>query len=313
MSGTQHVVFCDLDGTLVLDNSFHVFLSSAWSLASSSIRFTLVVRLVPRVLGRAGGGHPAMKRRVLDWFWRQDPHLREAIVDRTVNRLRHTLSHPVVTLLETAGRNGARIVLATAAPDIYAERVKSLIGAEDCLATPGRPSAGWVELLGEAKANACRRWLKDHCLSDAKCQITVITDHPDDLPLLRLADSAVVQGSARTLEALEHEIQQLPEGKLTKIIKIDVLSAQGPDGGYWLWFDDRPEGPLDDWEIRTILSKHRHAYLYIGDGKWHRIGPGQSFNAAVRRHDCPRPPSMRMRLAMHLRRRILRDWLGMYH
>jgi phosphoserine phosphatase len=313
MTEKVQVVFCDLDGTLVLDNSFHIFLASAWSLSGLAARFGLAARLAPRALGRAGGGHGAMKRRALVWFWQQKSSMRDAIVQHTIERLHYTLSQPVVALLDNLRQQGARIVLATAAPNIYAERMQTLIKAEACLATPSRPNPDWAELLGEAKARACRRWLNEQVGDESAPQVTVVTDHPDDLPLLRLADHAVLQGSARTIEQIETMLRTYPDGKQTQITKIDVLSGHDTGGGYWLWFDDRPAGPLNDWEMKTILSKHRHARLYVGAGLWQAIGPGQSFAAAVRRRDCPRPPSSRARLAIHLRRRLLRDWLGLYH
>ncbi|EAQ06424.1 haloacid dehalogenase-like hydrolase [Yoonia vestfoldensis] len=313
MIARQLVVFCDLDGTLVLDNSFHVFLASAWSLSGAGGRLNLFARVAPRALGRVGGGHAGMKRRALDWYWQQEPPLRQAIVERTVRRLSYTLSQPVISLLRDTARQGARIVLATAAPDVYTGHMQVLVGAESCLATPGRPGPGWQELLGEAKARACQTWLKDNTNSDGGHDVIVVTDHPDDLPLLRLADKAVLQGSPRVLDMLEGAIRAQPDGARTEVARIDVLSAQAPGGGYWLWFDDRPEGPLDYWELKTILSKHRHAHLYAGDGRWQWIGPAQPFSAAVRRRDCPSPPSSRMRLAIHFRRRLLRDWLGIYH
>lgn len=312
MKDMQQVVFCDLDGTLVLDNSFYVFLAAAWSLAGAGRRLELAAGIAPRMLGRVGGGHAGLKRRVLSWYWRLEVPLREAIIERTVNRLQRTFSQPVLSLLRNEGQKGARVVLATAAPDVYAGRIQSLIGADACIATPGQPGPGWGELLGDAKARACRRWLQDHQLSDGPTEVTVVTDHPDDLPLLRLADHAVLQNSARDMDLLEQAIRALPDGHRTRITRIDTLAAQST-GGSWLWFDDRPEGPLDDWEIRMILSKHRHAHLYTGDGRWQWIGPGQPLTAAVRRRDCPRPPSSRRRLAIHLRRRVLRDWLGLYH
>lgn len=318
MDGHPQVVFCDLDGTLVLDNSFHVFLGVCWTLARPTARAALASRLMPRAFGRIGGGHVGLKRRVLVWVACQPQEWQDHAVAKTLARLRPTLSAPVLRILEEFRASGARIVLATAAPDLYARPLATQIGADDCLATPSRLTSTWAELLSARKARACAAWLEQHLPADGPRQIVTITDHPDDLPLLAMSDRVILQASPQVMGAITARLEAdmaAAGTALPRITRIDVLSAdeEAEGSGYWLWFDDRPEGPVDIWEVKMILSKHRHTRIYAGDGHWRLIRPGEPITPAVRRRDCPRPPGSRQRLGFHLRRRVMRDWLGLFH
>lgn len=304
------VVFCDLDGTLVLDNSFHVFLATAWARGSMRLRFGLLRAASARLLGRFGGGHAGLKRRVLRCVSRLPEPERTTIVAATLERLEATVSGPISRILDAWRRRGARLVLATAAPDLYAAALARTRGME-CLATKSDVGPGWSELLAGRKAEACRALLA----TGPRGRVVVLTDHPDDLPLIEIADEAVIQAPpqryARMVAALGERSGALVSTR-TELVHVDPTSAED-GGGYWLWIDDRPHGPLDHWEVRTILSKHRHALLYQGDGRWRRTGPGQELSGVASRRDCPMPPSSRQRLLTHLRRRLVRDWLGIFH
>jgi phosphoserine phosphatase len=301
------IVFCDLDGTLILDNSFHLFIATLWGAGTSRQRVSLMIRLMPRLLGNMTGGQSGMKRRVLVWFARQDEIWRKNVINALLLRLQPTMSRPVLQKIDELLKKDAHIVLATAAPDIYAVLLASQIGASACLATEGTIGPQWCELLAASKAGACKRYIRQHFPHNAG-QIVVITDHADDLPLLRLADHAVIQ-------AQPEAISRIKAGLRSEVLLIEEINVTGSQegGGYWLWFDDRPIGPLDVWEVRTVLSKHRHALLYIGNGLWRCIGQGRSLADSVLRRDCPRPPSSIHRFITIQRRRLLRDILQIYH
>lgn len=304
-TATRTVVFCDLDGTLVLDNSFHGCLATAWTLANARQRLALSICLLPRLLGRLAGGHAGLKRRALNWIARQPEEWRADLVKATMERLDSTVSTPIRRDLQTLASGGADIVLATAAPDFYARPFAARFGMIDCLATASTVTQGWSELLGTRKADACATWLAKRGVAP---RVVVMTDHADDVPLLRLADEAIIQASPTEFDGIRSRLD--PARPVLR--HVDPL-ADEEGGGHWLWFDDRPRGPLDAWEVHTILSKHRHARIYSGAGQWRRIGPGQTLDHATLRRDCPRPPGSRDRLMIHLRRRIQRDWLGTFH
>lgn len=302
-------VFCDLDGTLVMDNSFHIFLAALWKHGDFATRTHLFIRLFLRIFGRFSGGHQAMKRRVLSLVGKLPRQDRDKIIEATSSRLKATTSAPVHSQLIKLRNSGAQLVLATAAPDLYVKDLAARLDAK-VLATPSELSPDWQELLGERKASAVTEFLKEHLSADAPAHIIVFTDHTDDVPMLRLADEAYIQASQDKF----NEISLMLTGTkgAPQLVHIDPLAEQ-VGGGYWLWMNDSPQGPIDAWEVKTILSKHRYALLYIGAGNWKPIGPGQSLAQAALRNDAPRPPSAKRRVWTHIRRRTVRDYLGVFH
>lgn len=299
------LVFCDLDGTLVLDNSFHIFLARFWAEGWLPQRWALLKALLPRAFGRFSGGHAGMKRRALLAFSLQDSDWRSMVIASTLAGLTTTRSEPIERALLHWRAQGARIVLATAAPELYARPLADAMGVE-CFASPAEVGSDWQELLAERKAEACRHQIE----ATPGAHVVVLTDHPDDLPLLSMADTAVLQASAAGFARISAALNA--RAATCRLEHVDPTAPQ-EGGGQWLWLDDRPHGPLDLWETRTILSKHRHALLYIGGGKWRRVGPGQSLADAALRRECPLPPSSKHRLVAYLRRRLMRDWLGIFH
>ena len=66
--GVKGVLFVDLDGTLVLENSFHTFLRAAWQHGGSRLRLQFMLAVLLRATGRGIHARLAMKRRVLSAF-----------------------------------------------------------------------------------------------------------------------------------------------------------------------------------------------------------------------------------------------------
>lgn len=307
MNSTSHlrVVFVDLDGTMILDNSFHSFLRATWSVGGFPLRVTIVAACLTRAIRR--GGRAAMKRSILRGFAKAPQYRQAAVVRRTLAMMTATLSEPIHGKLADFAANGWTIVLATAAPDCYARPFAEAQGFDACLASPDVNSSGeWNELMGTRKANACLAWTALRS-EEGPSEIAVLSDHSDDLPLLRMASVVVIQAKTESSARIASELSPA-----TRIEQIDPI-AEECAGGIWLWIDDLPSGPHDSWEIRTILSKHRYALHYVGNGKWKRIRPGESLEAAVPRLTCPRPPTTGDRIGIIMKRKVVRDLLGIFH
>jgi hypothetical protein len=242
---------------------------------------------------------------VLSAFCNTSPVDQDRIVTATLARMRMTLSSPVMARIDGWRAKGGDVVLVTAAPDCYARPLAEELRLTDCLSTPTRVGPNWRELSGSAKADACRRWLE--LREDIAGEIGVITDHQDDLDLLRLADRAIVQGSTR---AFAHIASAL--GPDVDLAHLDTVSSQD-GGGIWLWFDGRPSGPHDRWETKTIMSKHRYALIYTDEGRWERLRPHIDLAKAVRRLDCPETPSVKTQMTIALKRKVIRQQLGIFH
>lgn len=293
----------DLDGTLVLGNSFHEFLGGLWRYGGWITRYRLLVIALRRVLIRGRGGRQLMKFRVVRLYLTLTPARALDVVSATVEACLSQVSQPVRELLRTRATAGWKVVLATAAPASYADVLAARFEMDGCLASPqpGRPED---ELIGERKAAAVRGWIKEAGLVDVP--LLVVTDHIDDLPLLAAADEIALHCPAAERVAIEAELGRSATHGL------DPLAPQVP-GGLWLWFDDRASGPHDVWETMTILSKHRYALLYVGSGCWQRVQDGSSLSSGVQRTSSPRPPSPRQRIGIQSRRRLVRDRLGVFH
>jgi phosphoserine phosphatase len=304
-NGTQGVLFVDLDGTLVLENSFHAFLRAAWTHGDTRLRVQLLLAVGLRAIAAGSDARVAMKRRVLSAFCNASLVCQHRIVTATLARMRMTLSARVTAAVDRWRARGGEVVLVTAAPDCYARPFAEELKLADCLATPSQVGPQWKELFGSAKAEACRRWIEVH--DNILGEIGVITDHQDDVDLLRLADRAIVQASTR---AFSHIASAL--GPDVDIAHLDTVSGQD-GGGIWLWFDGRPSGPYDRWETKTIMSKHRYALVYTGEGRWDRLRPNIDLAKVVRRIDCPETPSVTTQVTIALKRKIIRQQLGIFH
>ena len=304
MTGADRVLFVDLDGTLTLDNSFHRFLIALWRHGGPGTRLRILAGFGERVIRRGGHSRVRMKRRALLAYGALSPAAKIATRTAVVGDVTRTLSGPVLDIIQCWRRSGGRVVLATAAPDCYSSDVVDAFEFDDLVATPTLVTKDWTETLGVEKARRCREWLT---VNAPAASVGVVTDHVDDAPLLGDAHFGWVQGSQHDVDKLASRV-----APGVRIELIDVETAED-DGGIWLWFDDRPSGPHDVWEIRTILSKHRYALMYVGDGRWSRVRPGDDLEAAVKRRHCPRPPATRERLLIMLRRGVVRDRLGVFH
>jgi phosphoserine phosphatase len=300
------VMFVDLDGTLVLDNSYHLFLWSIWVKGGWNLRVALISAALARVV-RGGERRTRMKQRVLHAFAQARPGRQRAVVSHTLAMMSRTLSRPVLQRISAYRNDGWLAVLATAAPDCYARPFADALGFDGCLASPPvTASNAWVELIGHKKADACRAWA-DAAAQSGTPEVAVISDHLDDLPLLQMASRVVIQAPPDDAASLV--------GKLPAETRIDQIDPVGCDehGGIWLWINDCPSGPYDPWEVETILSKHRYALLYRSDLRWVRVLPGHSLAAGALRMECPRPPAPRDRMSVAARRLVVRDLLGVFH
>lgn len=305
-SPTTKVLFVDLDGTLVLDNSYHLFLWSLWAKGGPRFRLALVHQAIVRLL-HARGGRMEMKRSLLHSFARTTTDRQRAVLLNTLAMMRQTVSRPVIERVSEFRDNGWLTVLATAAPDCYAQEFATTLGFDACLASPAVTEPNeWVELVGSQKADACRA-LTVAVAGSNVAEIAAISDHRDDLPLLQMASRVVIQAHPADAASI---ISGLSIG--TSVEQIDPVGCD-EDGGIWLWMNDRAWGPYDSWEVKTILSKHRYALMYHRDSRWRRVVPGQSLAGAARRVDCPRPPAPFDRLSVAARRLIVRDYFGFFH
>lgn len=169
--GCPQVIVCDLDGTLVNTNSFTLFVKWAFKkfpfysipigmlvagrkmrLYSHAVAKRWILKLLRRRLG---------EREMLDYLSRLQKHLNPEVTGRV--------------FAEPASVK----ILASAAPALYAEPFAAMLGFGYVVAT----AIDGPECRGEEKVRRVETVLTGSGISPK--DVTVISDHRDDLPLFR--------------------------------------------------------------------------------------------------------------------------------
>ena len=102
------------------------------------------------------------------------------------------------------------LVMATAAPDIYADEIARLLDFDAVIATRQQrlPDGGFGHLIdGEncyaaEKLRRVQEWLASEGLGRKQCYIRFYTDHPSDAPLLDWVDEAILVGEGAAMATL---------------------------------------------------------------------------------------------------------------
>lgn len=157
----------DLDGTLLAGNSLHAYIRSGFRCGGIGVKLRLAAILALRRLKLIS--HLTMKRRALAAICPG-----ERLRSDFVSRVRPLVRPEVMSLIERHRAAGGAVLLATAAAGGYV----SWIWEGDFVATD---PAARVECRGEEKLRRVLAFAGSRGLRLG----VVVTDHPDDLPLLR--------------------------------------------------------------------------------------------------------------------------------
>lgn len=105
--------------------------------------------------------------------------------------------------------DGCRMVIATAAQEIYVTALGRALGVDAVIATRNQKSGREYShlLMGEncygpEKLARVRQWLTDQHVARDECHIRFYSDHPSDAPLLDWADHGVLVTAAAKYRAL---------------------------------------------------------------------------------------------------------------
>lgn len=302
---THRVLFVDLDKTLVLENTFHVFLRALGRIRGHGAPVALSRYACHKLPTFAAGSREARRLRskaqIMAWFAQLPAELRLSAIEKTVSSAVKAISSQVASTMEEWRTEGAVIVLATAAPDAYVRDIARSVKADHVICS--HEDAGvWHENVGVQKAAACQDWLGRHGATESL--IGAISDHADDIPLLQLANRAYIHATAQQATRIA-TLAGLENGRWSVI---DPISAQ-PSGGWWFYVNGEPRGPLGNPEARILLSKWRDCLVYTKDGWIPARGGYRAITPELRR-DPPMMPSVDARVKMEagtwLRRRIMR-------
>lgn len=187
------VLVCDLDGTLLSCNSFTHFVRYLF-IHKPTLFFSILKRVARRKLRLSS--HASTKQHILRLA---APKLSQEEIDGFAASLLQRYGRPEVrTLIDREREKGCRVLLATAAPALYAKAIARQAGFEGCVAT----EAGGAENFRQEKLRRVEEWLD----KDGGTLAAIVTDHHDDLALIRRAARSnvaawLVRPSAETRRA----------------------------------------------------------------------------------------------------------------
>lgn len=193
----RQAVVVDLDGTLLSVNSFreYVLYVVKESLRTGRVGVLLPVmwNVVLRILRVMP--HSVMKCRVLE---KSSLFMDAARLSRFVDKLLLQVNADVEAMCEKYRSRGYYILLATAAPVSYSEIISCRMGFDGCCATPlPLPELKWHENARNHK----RESVLQHLSSMNASVAVVITDHHDDIPLMKTnsGENILINPSQKTL------------------------------------------------------------------------------------------------------------------
>lgn len=182
------LVVVDLDGTYISANTFKIFMSCGLCMlflkkeiyTLAYVLWLLLLRKL-RLLS-----HRTLKFKVFPLFSND-----ENLKDLFIRRVAPLVNQKVKRIIDSYRASGCRILLATAAADTYI----SWIWDGDYQGTCMTNNPDRLENRGEMKLSNVLKYVSDNNL---KLQ-TVITDHSDDLPLLKQgAENILVKPSEKS-------------------------------------------------------------------------------------------------------------------
>lgn len=179
-SPLKSAMVIDLDGTYILGNTLHLYLRCAFTYHLRHGQFWRAGRLAWLVALRRAGliSHVHMKFQALDLAGR------DKMLLHYFTRKALRLVHPgVEALRQEYEERGGLTLLATAAADFYIP----CLWKGDYVATQTDYNPRKIECRGPEKLRRVQEWLEAHHAR----MTTVITDHPDDLPLLRANERGI--------------------------------------------------------------------------------------------------------------------------
>lgn len=190
----QPLLVVDLDGTLVKGNTFRIFVRCGLMHLASNAKYLKFIKILSLLALRKFRliSHRFLKFKII-------PIIDESIKlkDRFIADTTPFLNKDVKALLETYNAQGYKVLLATAAADIYIPWIYD----GEFQATVMSHNPGMVENHGEIKLHNVLKYARTHNLELR----VVITDHYDDIPLLKYgAYNILVHPSDKTWAKLRN-------------------------------------------------------------------------------------------------------------
>jgi len=196
----KNILIIDLDGTFVSVNTFHKWMIFLFKEELKKYHFASVIKILKIISLRLikSISHTEMKFRILQIS-------QKVIEEQQINTFVNTLDLFVNKhIIDTLQKKTDISILATAAPLFYAEKIKEKYHFDHVIATPPTTETPWKENIREEKKKNLMILLKSHSLNN---NVSILyTDHHDDLPLMKYANSTyLINASEETKRVALHE------------------------------------------------------------------------------------------------------------
>lgn len=202
----QRIALYDLDRTVTRTPTFTPFLIHM-AASGNPLRLLGLPLWVLAMLGykaKAYGRKPlkAFGLRLLVGRVVRSAALQSRIDAFVARQLARNIQPGALTQIAADRAAGVRIVLVTAAPEIYAVALAQALGFDACIATLHlRDGAGNLlyaidgkNNYGSVKVSRVEAWLTAQGLTRHGVHMTAYTDHASDAPILNFADTGVLVG-----------------------------------------------------------------------------------------------------------------------
>ncbi|GAA4815680.1 haloacid dehalogenase-like hydrolase [Litoribaculum gwangyangense] len=179
----KRVLVFDLDGTLFKINTFHYFIKYLLVSFVKGFKIALFFKLSLAVLSRLFSTHAKMKYNVLLLLKNRDDIDYNAFVN-SITKKKNQISAVNISNFDLT-------ILATAAPSCYANIIAKNEGFDICFGTNfpnGKFNLAFENSKNNKKENVLK-YLKSQNINKIN---TLVTDHIDDLPLMRLASKNLI-------------------------------------------------------------------------------------------------------------------------
>lgn len=214
----QRIAIYDLDRTLLRRPTFTPFLIFAAQKAAPWRLLLLPIWIIAMLGYRIGiyGRKPLKQFGLRLLAGRALPEATFGPIVAEFARLRIVRDYSIAarSSVQQCRDSGARIVIATAAPEIYATEIARQLGIDDVIATRHlrlKDSAGFMAAFdgencyGDEKLHRIEHWLSAQQLRRTDCHITSFSDHPSDAPMLNWSDAAIMVTQSQVLAKTAHQ------------------------------------------------------------------------------------------------------------
>ena len=203
----------DLDRTLTIRPTYSAFLlyalvrTAPWRFVLiptlAVFAFAYLMRVISRRHMKEAMHRVALGKRV------NRPRIERVAADFACRIARKGIFPQAHDLLAKQRSEGRRLILATAAPSLYAEPIATYLGIDDVIASQNRWQNDdlFAEMTGEncyaiAKREFISAWLRSERISREVVHIAFFSDHISDLPTFEWADMPVAVNPSRALRTI---------------------------------------------------------------------------------------------------------------